>query len=135
VPQTSLMVALFGGPKALESTYCAPPGGTAFGRFTGQNGRVVTLSQHVAISGCPPPKPSVSSASLSGLARSKPVLRLALAHAAGGPKLKSFTVTLPRGLSLNVRERGHGLSVPGGKVVALHGGKLTVRLVRLANTV
>ena len=67
------------------------------------------------------------------MASGKPVLRLALAHGSGGPKLKSFKVNLPTGFSLVKSKRRQGLSVPGGKVVALSAGQLTVRLNRPAN--
>lgn len=128
VPQTSLVVTLFGGPTALEVATCSPPGGTATGSFTGQNGAKVTVNQEVKVTGCPPPKPTLASASLSGLPRGKPVLRFKLAQGFGGPKLRAFTLVLPKGLSLNRRARHRGLSIHGARSVAFHGNRLRVRL-------
>jgi len=136
VPQTSLVVTLLGGRNALENATCAPPSGTASASFTGQNGKVVNVSQAVVVSGCPasrPGRPAISNAGLSGLARGKPVLRFRLTKASGGPKLKSFTVSLPRGLSFNPHAGRHGLSVAGVKSAVVRGGKLIVTLRRAAN--
>jgi len=136
VPQTSLVVTLFGGPHALENTNCTPPGGTAVGSFTGQNGAVVKVSQQVTVIGCPPPKPAkptISNASLSGLAAGKPVLRIQLAK--GGAKLKSFTLARPAGLKFNPLGLKRGLSVHGAKKITLRGNKLIVALRAPANAI
>jgi hypothetical protein len=127
VPQTSLVVTLFGGVHALEVTTCQPPDGTASGSFTGQNGKTATVSQHVTVSGCPPPKkpaPTISTASLSG--GKKPVLRFTVTQSSGAPKLKSFTVTLPAGLKFNPLKVVGGLALHGVKKVSLRGNRLSV---------
>jgi hypothetical protein len=139
VPQTVLVVTLFGGPHALQNTSCTPPVGTAVGSFTGQNGAVVKVSQQVTVIGCPPPKPpkpakpTLSSATLSGLAVGKPVLRVQLAK--GGAKLKSFTLALPAGLKFNPLGLKRGLSVHGAKKITLRGNQLIVALRAPANTI
>lgn len=133
VPQTSLVVTLFGGSGALELTTCKPPDGTASGGFTGQNGRVVNVSRHVAVSGCPsrpPARPTISRVSLSGARDGKPALRFTLRRAAGGPDLRSFTVSLPGGLRFSARGLARGLSLHGVRSAGLHRGRLTVALKR-----
>lgn len=137
VPQTKLIVALFGGPQALESATCAPPTATVSATFTGQNGAMVTDKQPITIRGCPVAagKPGVSRASLSGTAKRKPVLRFRLAKGKGAPKLKSFRLALPGGLSFKATGLRRGLSVRGVKVSArLHGGRLVVNLKRAVNS-
>jgi hypothetical protein len=135
VPQTKLVVTLFGGPKALEQTTCLPPSGTLTGTFTGQNGKVVHDSFQLVVSGCPGP-PSASGASLTGQASGKPVLRFKLNKGANNPpKLKSFTVSLPGGLSFAKTRRGKGISISGAHTVKLRGGKLFVTLRHGANSV
>jgi hypothetical protein len=128
VPQTKLVVTLFGGPKALEQTTCQPPSGTLTGTFTGQNGKVVHDSLQLVVTGCPGP-PTASGASLSGLASGKPVLRFRLNRGPNkAPKVKSFTVSLPGGLSFAKTKRGKGISVTGSHTIKLSRGKLTVTL-------
>lgn len=137
VPQTSLAVTLLGGSDALEITTCQPPAGMAAGDFTGQNGHVVKVSEHVAVSGCSPsrPTPTISRASLSGLRRGEPVLGFTLAKAPAGAKLRSFTLTPPRGLRFNPHGLARGLTVRGARSIALHGNRLTVTLKRAADTI
>ncbi|HUE26012.1 MAG TPA: hypothetical protein VMP89_04510 [Solirubrobacteraceae bacterium] len=129
VPQTSLVVTLFGGPKALQSASCAPPGGTAIGAFTGQNGATVVDRVPLTVSGCPS-APSISRTSLSGLASGKPVLRFKLARGSDAPNLKSFVVALPGGLAFNAKKLGKGISITAAHSVRLSGGNLTVTLKR-----
>jgi hypothetical protein len=131
VPQTSLVVTLFGGPHALEIATCSPPDGIASGTFTAQSGRVVTDTEHVFVSGCPPPRPprpAIRSATLSGLAAGRPALALKVVKAPTGPTLASVALTLPRGLRFNPRGLGRGLSLRGLKSVRLRGATLTVVL-------
>ena len=131
VPQTKLVVALFGGAKALESTTCNPPDGPLSGSFTGQNGKVVTDTLHVVVKGCPKlaGSPSASGGSISGLAKGKPALRFRLTKGSNAPNLKSFSVALPRGLSFKAAGLRRGLSVRGVKASAkLKAGRLTVSL-------
>jgi hypothetical protein len=127
VPQTSLVVTLYGGSKAAESTSCAPPGGTAQGIFVGQNGATVRVSQPLTVSGCPS-APSISHASLSGLVSGRPSVRFKLTRGSDAPSLKSIVVALPHGLSFSSKKLGRGISVSARHTVALHGGKLTLTL-------
>ncbi len=82
-------------------------------------------------------KPRLGSASLTGLRTGKPVLKFILSAGHSAPKLSSFTVKLPHGLTF-VRRRVHGrLTVTGvsltgakAKSIALQHGRLVVRLRR-----
>ncbi len=137
VPQTKLVVALFGGKKALESSECAPPTGTLSGSFTGQNGKVVTDHVHVTVQGCPKQAgaPSASDGSLSGVAKGKPVLGFKLTSGSNAPGLKAFSIGLPHGLGFNKAGLRRGLSVRGVKAkAALKGGKLVVTLTRAVSS-
>jgi len=132
VPQTSLVVKLFGGPHAAQAANCAPPGGIAHGSFTGQNGVIVSVSTPLTVAGCPPPPkhhgaPRLSRVSLAGLASGKPRLSFKVAHGTNAPKLRSLIVSLPRGL-LFLSKRG--ISVSGPHRLRLTGGKLTITLKR-----
>jgi hypothetical protein len=138
VPQTKLVVTLFGGKQALEGSNCDPPAGTLSGAFIGQNGKTVTDSLHVTVKGCPkvagPPSASRGSLSLSG--KGKPVLRVRIASGKNAPDLKAFTVTLPHGLSFHSSGLRKGLSVQGVKVSAkLKGDGLVVSLKRAVKSV
>jgi hypothetical protein len=138
VPQTKLVVALFGGKLALESSNCTVPSGTIGGSFTGQNGAVVTDSMRVTVKGCPKTAgaPSASGGRLSVSPRGKPVLRFRLTKGSSAPNLKAFKVTLPHGLSFNPSGLRHGLSVLGVKVSAtVRGGTLTVNLKHAVKSV
>jgi hypothetical protein len=137
VPQTKLIVALFGGPQALEVATCVRPTATVSATFTGQNGAMITDRQPITVSGCPTAagEPKASGGSLSGTAKGKPVLRFRLAKGKNAPKLKSFTLALPGGLSFKSTGLRHGLSVPVVKVSAkLHGGQLVINLKRAVNS-
>ncbi len=138
VPQTKLVVALFGGKQALESSNCTVPTGTLSGSFTGQNGAVVNDSVRLSVKGCPKAAgtPSASGGSLSGSASGRPVLRFTLTKGRNAPGLKAFSVALPRGLSFNAGGLRHGLSVHGANARAtLRGGKLIVSLKRAVKSV
>lgn len=139
VPQTSLVVTLFGGPHALQSSTCSPPSGTVTATFTGQNGAGASSSQTLTVSGCPkapPPKTTpTATASLSGLASGKPALGLRLTSGAGGPKLKSFKVSLSGGLTLIAKKLARGVSIAGGHTLKLSGGTLSVSLKRAAGSI
>jgi hypothetical protein len=148
VPLTSLTVALKGGTTGLFQTSCTTATATAnaTGAFTGQNGATATATAPLTISGCsatttttPPPTtttkkagaPSISSASLSGLANRKPKLSFKLtAGKNGAPKLSSVTVKLPSGVSFVKKGLKKGVTVSGAKIksVSLSGGKLTITL-------
>lgn len=137
VPQSSLVVTLFGGVDAAETASCAPPGGILHGSFTGQNGASATVALPLTVSGCPatPKPPTVSGASQSGLAAGKPVVRFKLTSGSGAPKLKSFTVSLSGGLKFVAKKLAHGVSVTGTHTLRLTGGTLTVTLKRAAGSV
>jgi hypothetical protein len=138
VPQTKLVVALFGGKLALESSNCTVPSGTMGGSFTGQNGAVVNDSVRVTVQGCPggAGAPSASGGRLSVSAGGKPVLRFSLTSGNNAPDLKAFSVALPRGLGFAASGLRHGLSVQGVKVSAtVRGDKLIVHLKRAVKSV
>jgi hypothetical protein len=138
VPQTKLVVALFGGKQALESSNCTQPTGTLVGSFTGQNGAVVTDRVPVTVQGCPKAAgtPSASHGSLSVSANGKPVLGFRLASGSNAPGLKTLKLALPHGLSFNPAGLRRGLSVHGVKAGAiLRGGKLIVTLKRAVSAV
>jgi hypothetical protein len=133
VPQTSLVVTLFGGPKALELATCSPPSGILRASNTGQNGTVANASFPIQISGCPSaPKPKgpprLVGLSLGGLAAGKPSLSFAVAHGANAPNLKTVTVSLPGGLSFAKKRPLKGISVGGAHTVQIAGGRLTITL-------
>lgn len=138
MPQTKLVVALFGGKVALESSNCTAPAGTLSGSFTGQNGKVVNDSVRVAVKGCPKAAgaPSASGARFSLSAAGKPVLGFRLTKGSNAPNLKAFKLTLPHGLSFNASGLRRGLSVHGVKVSAtVRGGRLTVKLKHAVKSV
>jgi hypothetical protein len=97
--------------------------------------------------GSAPPKPSahgdtLAATSLTGLRKGQPTLGFRLSAAHDAPKLRSFTVKLPRGLrfashDVHGRQSVEGLSIGHAKVksVALSHGLLTVTLSRLATVV
>jgi hypothetical protein len=159
IPLTDLKVTLSGGPNAAFMTTCATPSGTAKATLTAQNGdHTATPSSTFTVSGCPSQaggaggargkgpssnkahttgRPQIEAASFSGLARGRPTLSFKLVAGRNAPKLSSFTIELPRGLSF-ARRRVHkrlritGVSVKGAQIrsLVLGGGKLTVTLRR-----
>ncbi len=72
--------------------------------------------------------PHLTGGSLKGLATGNAVLRFVLI--AGSARVRSFTVSLPSGLSFAVRSFRHGVSVRGGRVRSLKllHGRLAVTL-------
>jgi len=137
VPQTSLVVTLFGGPKALELATCSPPSGILRASNTGQNGTVANASFPLHVTGCPSaPKPKgaprLVSLSLGGLAGGKPSLSLTVAHGTNAPNLKTVTVSLPGGLSFAKKRPLKGISVGGAHTVRIAGSRLTITLKRPA---
>ena len=137
VPQTSLVVTLFGGPQALELATCTPPSGILHASNTGQNGTIANATFPLHVSGCPaPPKrrgaPRLSSISLGGLTAGRPSLTFKLAHGSNAPKLKTVTVSLPRGLSFAPKRPVKGISVGGAHTLRIAGRKLTITLKRPA---
>jgi hypothetical protein len=137
VPQTSLVVTLFGGPKALELATCSPPSGILRASNTGQNGTIANATFPLHVSGCPAPRkrrgaPRLSSVSLGGLAAGRPALSFKLAHGSNAPKLKTVTVSLPRGLSFVPKRPFKRISVGGAHTLRIAGRKLTITLKRPA---
>jgi hypothetical protein len=138
VPQTSLVVTLYGGPQALELATCRPPSGILRASNTGQNGTIANATFPLHVSGCPaPPKipgaPRLSSVSLGGLTAGRPALSFTVVHGSNAPKLKTVTVSLARGLTFKKSKRpGKGISVSGGHTVRLSGGRLIIALKRAA---
>ena len=167
LPLTELKVTLAGGSNAAFSTTCATPSGTATATLTTQNGdRTVAVPSPFTVSGCGASagggraggggaggggttnpgnstkprasrRPQIESASFSGLLRGKPSLSFRLLAGKNAPRLSSFTIKLPRGLSfvgrrVHGRLRVTGVSVKGAKIksLALRSGELTVTLRR-----
>lgn len=134
VPQTSLVVTLYGGPQAAEATACKPPSGLAHATFVGQNGKTVTASQPLTVSGCPA-VPSISGAKLTGLTRGRPSLDFKLTRGSNESGLRSITIGLPRGLRFNAKRLAHYVSVSKPHALYLRGGRLVVTLRRSASRV
>ena len=159
IPLTSLIVSLNGGASGLFDTNCATPTNTSTAALTDQNGdKHATPSSRFTISGCPTSSSSgaggsggsgsgsssgratatahVTTSDVRGLKRGRPTLRFSLT-ASRKSKLKSFTVTLPRGLSfvtgkVHKRLEVKGLSLKGAKLESerLRHGVLTITLKR-----
>ena len=160
LPITSLAMNFTGtasGPAF--KTGCQPTGITA--KFTPQDGNATfTSTTPVIYHGCPPVrtvgKPTASG-SLTGLAAGHPRLRLKVVRGTNAPGVKSLSVRLPKGLTL---QRGaiithhsctkngnrrtcrsslvvHGASVSGGSIqsVALQGGAVVITLKRAVSSV
>jgi hypothetical protein len=135
VPQTSLVVTLFGGPKALELATCSPPSGILHASNTGQNGTVASAAIPLTISGCPSaPKPKgppkLTGVSLTGLTAGKPGLSFKVTRGTNAPAVKSLAVSLPGGLSFGSKRLASFVSVSAAHTVRLTGGKLIVKLTR-----
>lgn len=132
VPLSSLVVTLFGGPKSLLTVACGTPTGALGGAFTGQNSKTATVSRSLTVSGCPG-SPRVSAA-LTGLAAGKPALRFRLIKGTNAPKLKSFALSLPAGLTFDGKALAKGVSLAGAHSLKLARGKLSVTLKRAADS-
>jgi hypothetical protein len=141
VPLTALSVTLNGGANAAFETTCNPSSGTLTGMFSGHNGGTVTTTAPVTITGCSSRgggggggttagKPTIGGGSASGLASGKPKLSFKLTAGQRAPKLASFTVKLPGGLSFVSKKLSKGVSLTGAKIksLKLKGGKLVVTL-------
>jgi hypothetical protein len=159
IPLSELKVTLAGGADAAFATTCATASGTATARLTTQNGdRTVAVPSAFTVAGCgakvggrgggttttgPTSKshsrgrPQIDSASFSGLVRGRPTLSFRLVAGRNAPRLSSFTIELPRGLSI-VRRRVHkrltvtGATLKGAKIrsIALRVGRLVLTLRR-----
>jgi hypothetical protein len=134
VPQTGLVVTLFGGPKAAEAATCAPPGGILRASNTGQNGKVVTESFPISVQGCPT-VPKLSGVSFAGLANRKPALRFNVTRGTDAPNVKSVSFSLPHGLSFVAKRLAKSVSTSAPHTLRLSGGLLTITFTRPAASV
>jgi hypothetical protein len=138
IPLTNLGVTLNGGPNGLFASLCAPSSGTSTATLTDQNGdKTATDPAAFTVSGCPAKsggggnskpgggsnkvgKPKVAGATLTGLSTGKPKLSFTATAGKHAPKLRSVTISIPKGLTA-VTKRVHGKP----KVAAeLNGAKL-----------
>jgi hypothetical protein len=137
IPLTSLGVTLDGGPNGLFTSLCAPRSGTSTATLTDQNGdKTATDPAPFTVSGCPGKqsgsgggtsgggsragKPKVAGATLAGLGTGKPTLSFTATAGKQATKLRSLTVSLPKGLTV-VAKRVHGKQMVA---VGLKGAKL-----------
>lgn len=125
VPQTGLVVTLFGGPRAAEQATCAPPGGILHAVNVGQNGKVARANFPLSVQGCPT-VPKLTRVSLTGLAGARPALSFAIRRGNDAPNVKSVTVSLPRGLTFNAKRLKRAVTVSGRHALSLSGGQLTI---------
>jgi hypothetical protein len=156
IPLTNLGVTLNGGANGLFSSLCAPPSGTSTATLTDQNGdKTATDPAAFTVSGCPAGsgggsgggsgsgsggsgagakahKPKLAGATLGGLTTGKPRLSFTATAGKRAPKLRSLTVSLPKGLTV-ISKRSHGqrtvaVRLKGAKLKSarLSGGKLLI---------
>ncbi len=88
--------------------------------------------------GKPPVKASrlrVSRLRVAGLASGRPVISFVLTRGKNAPKITSFTVTLPAGLTFVRRGLKAGIHLGPAHSLRLHGGRLTITLKRAVNSV
>jgi hypothetical protein len=149
IPLTNLTVTLNGGPDGVFASLCSPSSGTSTATLTDQNGdKTATDPEAFTVSGCPATaggnggggnsgggnsgggkngggtskasKPKVTAATLAGLTTGKPTLSFTATAGKKAPKLRSVTISLPKGLTV-VTKRLHGKRTV---LVGLKGGKL-----------
>jgi hypothetical protein len=138
IPLTNLGVTLNGGANGLFSSLRAPNSGTSTATLTDQNGdKTAKDPAAFTVSGCPgkpsdngggggnggggkASKPKVAGATLVGLTTGKPKLSFTATAGKKAPKLRSLTVSLPKGLTV-VAKRVHGKRTVA---VGLKGAKL-----------
>jgi hypothetical protein len=155
IPLTNLGVTLNGGTNGLFSSLCAPPSGTSTATLTDQNGdKTATDPAAFTVSGCPAGsgggsgggsgsgssggaggkanRPKLAGATLVGLTTGKPRLSFTATAGKRAPKLRSVTVSLPKGLTV-ISKRSHGqrtvaVRLKGAKLksATLSGGKLVI---------
>lgn len=152
-PLTDLGVTLNGGPHAVFETTCRAASGVATANLTAQNGdRATSASTPFTVSGCGSftgggkggsgGKPQLHAVTLTGLADGKPSLLFQLVAGKNAPKLSSFTVALPSGVSFT-RHRVRkvlklvGISLTGAKLKSarLSHGQLVATLRRPVTSV
>jgi hypothetical protein len=144
IPLTNLGVTLNGGPNGLFASLCAPSSGTSTATLTDQNGdKTASDPAAFTVSGCPAgksggggskhggggkhgggtstgSKPKVGAATLAGLTTGKPKLSFTATAGKHAPKLRSVTISIPKGLTV-VAKRVHGKRIVA---VGLKGAKL-----------
>jgi hypothetical protein len=147
IPLTNLTVTLNGGPNGVFASLCSPSSGTSTATLTDQNGdKTATDPAAFTVSGCPgtaggsgggnggggnsggkngggtskASKPKVTGATLAGLTTGKPTLSFTATAGKKAAKLRSLTVSLPKGLTA-VAKRAHGKRTVA---VGLKGAKL-----------
>ena len=154
IPLTNLGVTLNGGTNGLFASLCAPPSGTSTATLTDQNGdKTATDPAAFTVSGCPAGsgggsgggkgsgsggggakanKPKLAGATLAGLTTGNPKLSFTATAGKRAPKLRSLTVSLPKGLTVTSK-RSHGqrtvaVRLKGAKLKSarLSGGKLVI---------
>lgn len=143
VPLTKLAVTFGGSTNAVFKTTCNPASDSATAAFTDQNGdKTLSRTATFSVTGCggaptgpttpttKPGKPTVGSSSLSGLGHGRASLRFRLSAGKNAPKLGSFSIKLPGGLSFVKAKLQQGLSLGGATIKSekLSGGTLTVTL-------
>jgi len=152
-PLTDLGVTLNGGSHAVFEAACRAASGVATANLTAQNGdQTASASTPFTVSGCgsftgggkggPGGKPQLHAVTLTGLADGKPSLLFQLVAGKNAPKLSSFTVALPSGVSFT-RHRVRkvlkliGISLTGGRLKSarLSHGQLVVTLRRPVTSV
>jgi hypothetical protein len=141
LPLSSLDLALGGGSQALFATKCAARTGTVTTSLFAHNNANAHPSASVTVSGCTgggggAGKPSESGASISGLAKGKARLSFRLSAGSQAPKIKSFAISLPGGLSF-AKSFAKGLALHGGGkyTATLSHGRLTISLKTAATSV
>jgi hypothetical protein len=72
---------------------------------------------------------------VSGIASGQPSVSFTLTRGAKAPKFKSFTITLPSGLTFVRRRLGAGIHIRPAHSLRLHNGRLTITLKRAVNSV
>jgi hypothetical protein len=81
------------------------------------------------------PRLRVSNFHVSGFAKGKPLVTFTVTRGKHAAKLRSFTVTLPGGLSFVRRHLAAGIHIRPAHTLRLRGGRLTITLKRAVNSV
>lgn len=126
MPFTSVVLSFSPGHTSPASIKCQTTPGTVSTTVAGQDGTSNQLSAPLIVNYCPP---SASGGKLTGAGRGKPTLSFSLAGT-DGAALTEFTAKLPVGLNFASNHVRRGVSISGGKVIAIHGfgHKLSVLL-------
>ncbi len=142
VPISDLKVSASGGASSLFNATCSPASAQAPASFTSQIGTTVSLSPTLSVTGCPATTvgptigaPTASGASLTGLVSGKATLKFRLAAGKNAPLIKSFKVSLPKGLKFISKGLKKGLKVSGKYTAKISGRALVVTLKTAASSV